>query len=198
MIKKLGILMLVFVILCSLLSCKNSETIYIHGLDEFGYGRLDYSLCWYDFISDGMLTFCEYEDGDFWGYLHEGVDMFAPWPFGKTFLYLQYDADTYDSAKEYMCQKERPVAYMATLEYAENGYVIYCKHNEEPPAWGFWFGFNDERRTLYFFGLYNSDYPTHITETGETYAARAIALYEKEGFAGFLREYYSEYYDFGI
>ena len=193
MIKKLGILVLVFVVLCNILcSCGIAwKAVYEHGLDNFNYGW-DYSLTL--LIPEGMLTEYEYIDGDFWGYLQEG----DPWPFGKTFIYLQYDGDTYESAKEYMCEKEGSEANMETPEYAENGYVFYCTITDEFPAWGWWFGFNDELKTLYFFGLYNSDNPKAITSTGETYAARAIALDEKEGFAGFLREYYSEYYDFGI
>ena len=212
MLKRFGILLLIIVCLLSgLTSCGQLvrilfspiggfQTVYRQGLDEYAYGDLDYSLS--EIIPIGMLTKFKYEAGDYHGYLQAGSEKYSPWPFGKTFMYLRYDDSVYEIAKEYM--KEHAFNdYVIHLDpvppleerivYAENGYVIYAS-----PLTGFWFGFNDELRTIYSFGLYNSDYPTDITSTGETYAARAIALYEKEGFAGFLREYYSEYYDFGI
>ena len=206
MLKRFGILLLVIVcLLSSLTSCGQLvrilfspiggfQTVYRQGLDEHVYGDLDYSLS--GIIPSGMLTEFEYEDGDYHGYLQAGLEKYSPWPLGKTFIYLVYDATVYTEAKTYMLQnmltshsEEHTVEQIGEYVFYHFQYVDYT---------GYWWGYNDELRTLYFFGLYNSDYPTDITSTGETYAARASTLYEKEGFAGILREYYSEYYDFGI
>ena len=205
MIKKLGNLFVTLILIISLNSCGSLSSMhifdqYLHGLENYSYGALDYSICSESFIEPALLNEYAYLDGNFEAYMKASESFFNFPPFAKSFIYLQYDANTYESAKQYMIENLQH-SYAISIEssiYAENGYVFYCKTIEAPPSWSFWTGFNDELKTLYFFGLYNSDYPTDITSTGETYAARAIALYEKEGFAGFLREYYSEYYDFGI
>ena len=197
MYKKILVVLLAVVLTLSFSSCyyDNSKTIYNQGLQEYNEGSLDWGVCAY-LLPEDMLTAYAYTNGDYFEYGNAGYYYLfsSVAPLATSSMYLEYDAETYEAAKQYMLENstlaKEPV-------YTEQGYELYhCLELEQAyypppvvyPEWAIWRGFNDEKRTLYFFGLYSS---------GEE-ADKAVGIYEEEGFKGYLKEYYSGYYDFGV
>ena len=142
------------------------------------------------FPSDDFLNRFPYQDSVY--HYWDAEDLV--WGYAKVFASLSYDAEIYEAAKTY-CLENFNLSEGHTYAYNECHFAEHICYKSKNAS-GNWvlesqfprhfnmFGYHDESHTLFFLGYYNSD-----PESEERILAQ-------DDFSTFLKEVYSEYYDF--
>ena len=158
--KKVLLLLLCACITISFCSC--SDTVELHGLDEFSPANSSIDLCWRLLPSSSFVDDFDYLDGDYeYRYYQKfGGDWYSK---EHALMYLIYDESNYLLAKEYTLEN---TALSSINVFSYNGYqfyenlnfhtlgAYYHRENEDFPYWFNMIAYNDEKCTLVFFGLY--------------------------------------------
>ena len=174
--KKVLLLLLCACITISFCSC--SDTVELHGLDEFSPANSSIDLCWRLLPSSSFVDDFDYLDGDYeYRYYQKfGGDWYSK---EHALMYLIYDESNYLLAKEYMLEN---IALSSINVFSYNGYqfyenlnshklgAYYYRENEDFPYWFNMIAYNDESHTLMFLG-FRVDNPkeadTEVLESGD-------------------------------
>lgn len=217
--KLLKIVMVFFIAtavsLCSCVSClscavflstsnKISRTVEVRGLDNFEQGlssnRTTYTLIpervFIDNDDYDYAPIFPYDNGDFFYFFSENYneEKKRTEVFDKTLLYLQYDKEFYQIAKE--CLMERALRLSEEPVEVYNDYIFYDNNsptnfslrgspplnNDYAPYEFVRFAYNDSNRTIVCIGFYTRN----VEEVAEV----------ADDWGAFLERYFGEWYSF--
>ena len=200
--------LIVLTILCVVLCSSCYQDLYADSLDEYttmirnskvGNSATSIDNPYYFLPSCTFLVDYPYEEG---GYVWREDDivrgLFTTNVFPEiALLALQYDEQTYLSAKQTMLD-EIP-AYTDQV-YMHGGFIFYenanCtnfinfKEKRNFPQWFTMAGYNDEKNTLMFIGMYSG------TLAGPSCLEERFLNDIENNFSDFIDTYYGQYYDF--
>lgn len=179
-------------------SCDKIWEFHLHGLDEYAPETSSIGLSSHLLPSETFLEDYSYVAGD---YYYEDYGPFKEWE--RLLLWLQYDAEEYQRAKEFclteMTFREEPLGdcgkytFYENMDYAEAAYTYssdsdyryyITEENKIFPYVFTAFSFNDEKQILIFMG-----FGTGVKEKTEA------EKYYDQGFESFVK-YYFPMYDF--
>ena len=193
--KKLLSLLVLIIILCCLISCNiEFSSNKLSGIDSYNVANSSVSICYELLPSDDFLELFSYIDGDYY-YVNNAVNFFSTGD-EQAIMYLIYEEDIYESAKEFTFQN---MYFLENHKYSYNGdefMVNVCRkmdgrdpnivNGELDPYWFNMIAFNDEKNTIVFLGFYM---PKNLA----TPEIEQLLTFEDMG--AFLKEYFS-FYDF--
>ena len=170
-----------------------SNNIVHSGLDEFSAETSSTGLTKH-LIPQDLLTKYTYTEGDY--HFFDNVYITEAYV-EKVFLYLAYDESVYADAKQYCLDTFQNLSTENVKEY--NGYVfaenldraiayneIVDSRNKAYPNTFVMFGYHDTLKHLVFIGFSCGDDHDESAALADT------------DFGAFLKEFYGEYYDFGV
>ena len=173
---------------CCLTSCSLFITEY-EGLETFGEGNSDMSLC-QEVIPSGMISKFEYSNGN-----HFFISKYelTKYEVQKVLLYLTYDADTYTDAKAFASTNlhlvERSDETVSNYVFFDNyGYEKFYKEGRgmvDYPNFYRMVAFDDDNYTIVFFGMYIPDNSIHLGNDDSPTT-----------FDDHLKYFYGDWYDF--
>ena len=185
--KKILAIILVLCTLC-LTSCSLC-VIEFEGLEAFGEGNSNLSLC-QEVIPPGMISKFEYCNGN-----HFFLDKyeFTKYEVQKVLLYLTYDANIYAEAKAYVNANlhlvERNDETESNYTFFDNyGYEKFYKEGRgivDYPTFYRMVAFDDDNYTIVFFGMYIPDNSIHLGNDDSPTT-----------FDEHLKYFYGDWYDF--
>ena len=173
---------------CCLTSCSLFITEY-EGLETFGVGNSDMSLC-QEVIPSGMISKFEYSNGN-----HFFISKYelTKYEVQQVLLYLTYYADTYTDAKAFVNTNlhlvERSDETVSNYVFFDNyGYEKFYKEGRgvlDYPTFYRIVAFDDDNYTIVFFGMYIPDNSIHLGNDDSPTT-----------FDEHLKYFYGDWYDF--
>ena len=187
--KILSLVMLLFSILFTLISC--TEPTEKRGISNYHIANSESSLSLRLLPSDDFLEKFDYVDGDYYYISRETIISLGD---EQEIMYLVYEEDIYDDAKDFVFQrlllsKEHRYSYNG-YEFIENIGQLEGRDpnvvNDRFPYWFNMVAFNDEKQTIVFLGF-------NMPEKLLTAEIEQLLTFEDMG--AFLKKYFS-FYDF--
>ena len=181
----------ILIFCCALLACllcSCSYTYSVDGYENFDKRESHYELNHYILPSDDFVELFQNSGIDY--YYREQQQSLLQFV-EKSFIVINYEAETYELAKEY-CLQNMQFSDAESLEY--NGYIfienieLAVKQNRyensgDFPEWFNMFAYNDNMKCLVFMGFYGSIYPP------------VDAQEVREHWSEFIEKHFSDVYD---
>ena len=174
---------LIFVVMCVCLSaCDTDYSTERRPPEDFSSSCSDYGVAT-GMIPEDFISKFPYSNGYFCHYVFS-KSFFSSSCSDRALLFMEYDKQTYDQAKEYV---------FATMDLSDesvetyNEYVFYDNYTAyfgiNAPYQFKRFAFNDSKKTLIFIGHYSFQYYDILEEYSDDWGA-------------FLNDFYGDWYDF--